>query len=116
MMWGQLWAGAPFPSHYCQPTLNTAFGVCADTCSILSHNSALSAGTAKAAQIKFFKREFDTKPVSKGTMQEGSVHLKRKAQVEVLVRNICKYDPKAGELRRKFKAEIIIKKAKYIFS
>lgn len=56
-----------------------------------------------------------TKPLSKGTMQEGSVHLNRKGQVEVVVRNICKSDPKAGEIRQKFKMEIK-KKAKCIFS
>lgn len=59
MMWGQLWAGAPLPSHYSQPTRNTPFGISADTRSVLSHNSALSAGAVKVAQMKFLK-EFDT--------------------------------------------------------
>lgn len=38
------------------------------------------------------------------------MHFNRKGQVEVVVRSICKYDPKAGELRRKFKIEIKKKK------
>lgn len=108
-MWGQLWVGAPLSSHYSQPTLNTPFGISVDTCSILSHNSALSARTVKAAQIKFFKENLTlTKPLSKGTMQEVSVHLNGKGHIEVVVRNICKYDPKAWEQRRKFKREIIM--------
>lgn len=38
------------------------------------------------------------------------MHLNRKGQVEVVVRNICKSDPKAGEIRQKFKMEIKKKK------
>lgn len=35
--------------------------------------------------------------------------LNRKGQVEVFVRNICKDDQKAGELRRKFKIDFFFK-------